>query len=203
MEHQLVAKGFTSVIGCDEVGRGPLAGPVVAGLVAWTPEIQSWPEGLYDSKAVTERRRGPLAEACREVFPQHALGESPAEVIDEHGIQTALALAVVQGLLALAHQGVAVGRAVLLLDGTHDFVTPHLPHPLKVVTRAKADRDCVSVAAASVLAKVHRDSAMIAHHETYPQYGFASNKGYGSRGHLDAIAEHGITPLHRASWIRK
>jgi ribonuclease HII len=90
----------------------------------------------------------------------------------------------------------------LLLDGTHDFVTPHLPHPLRVVTRAKADRDCVSVAAASVLAKVHRDTAMIAHHETYPQYGFASNKGYGSRGHLEAIAEHGITPLHRASWIK-
>jgi len=123
-------------------------------------------------------------------------------VIDEHGIQTALALAVVQGLLTLANQGVAVGSAVLLLDGSHDFVTPHLPHPLRVVTRVKADRDCVSVAAASVLAKVHRDTAMIAHHETYPQYGFASNKGYGSKGHLDAIAEHGITPLHRASWIK-
>jgi ribonuclease HII len=197
-----VAQGFTSVIGCDEVGRGPLAGPVVAGLVAWTPEIQSWPEGLYDSKAVTEKRRGPLAQACRGVFPQHALGESSAEIIDEHGIQKALALAVVQGLLALANQGVAVGSAVLLLDGSHDFVTPHLPHPLRVVTRVKADRDCVSVAAASVLAKVHRDDAMVVHHETYPQYGFASNKGYGSRAHLDAIQEHGITPLHRASWIK-
>lgn len=197
-----MAQGFTSVIGCDEVGRGPLAGAVVAGLVAWTPDIQSWPEGLYDSKAVTEKRRGPLAEACREAFPQHALGESSADVIDQHGIQKALALAVVQGLLALANQGVAVGSAVLLLDGSHDFVTPHLPHPLRVVTRVKADRDCVSVAAASVLAKVHRDSAMIVHHETYPQYGFASNKGYGSKAHLEAIQEHGITPLHRASWIK-
>jgi len=198
-----VAQGFTSVIGCDEVGRGPLAGPVVAGLVVWTPELQTWPEGLYDSKSVTEKRRGPLAEALREAFPHHALGESSASVIDERGIQTALALAVVQGLLALAHQGVAVGSAVLLLDGSHDFVTPHLPHPLSVVTRTKADRDCVSVAAASVLAKVHRDEAMIEHHETYPHYGFASNKGYGSSAHLDAISEHGITPLHRASWIKK
>lgn len=203
MEQQLVAQGFTSVIGCDEVGRGPLAGPVVAGLVVWTPEMTTWPEGLYDSKSVTEKRRGPLAEAVRGTFPQYALGESSADVIDERGIQTALALAVVQGLLNLASHGVAVGTSVLLLDGSHDFVTPHLPHPLRVVTRVKADRDCVSVAAASVLAKVHRDDAMIAHHERYPEYGFASNKGYGSPAHLEAIARHGITPLHRASWIRK
>ena len=198
-----MAQGFTSVIGCDEVGRGPLAGPVVAGLVVWTPDIVAWPEGLYDSKTVTEKRRGPLAQALRESFPQHALGESSAEIVDHKGIQTALALAVVQGLLTLAQQGVAVGNAVLLLDGSHDFVTPHLPHPLRVVTRTKADRDCVSVAAASVIAKVYRDEAMIAHHERYPEYGFSSNKGYGSKGHLDAIAQHGITPLHRASWIKK
>ena len=198
-----MAQGFTSVIGCDEVGRGPLAGPVVAGLVVWTADILTWPEGLYDSKTVTEKRRGPLAEALRETFPQHALGESSAEIVDQEGIQRALALAVVEGLLALAQQGVAVGRAVLLLDGSHDFVTPHLPHPLRVVTRVKGDRDCVSVAAASVLAKVYRDQAMIAHHETYPEYGFASNKGYGSRSHMDAIAQYGITPLHRASWIKK
>jgi len=198
-----VAQGFTSVIGCDEVGRGPLAGPVVAGLVVWTADILTWPEGLYDSKTVTEKRRGPLAEALRETFPQHALGESSAEIVDQEGIQSALALAVVKGLLALAQQGVAVGSAVLLLDGSHDFVTPLLPHPLRVVTRVKGDRDCVSVAAASVLAKVYRDEAMIAHHETYPEYGFASNKGYGSRSHMDAIAQHGITPLHRASWIKK
>lgn len=190
------------MIGCDEVGRGPLAGPVVAGLVVWTPERQTWPEGLHDSKAVTEKRRGPLAEALREAFPQHALGESAADVIDQHGIQRALAFAVVEGLRVLARQGVAVGSAVLLLDGSHDFLTPHLPHPLRVVTRTKADRDCVSVAAASVLAKVHRDQAMIAHHETYPEYGFDRNKGYGSSAHLEAIARHGITPLHRASWIK-
>mgnify|MGYP002793700654 FL=1 len=72
-----------------------------------------------------------------------------------------------------------------------------------MVTRVKGDRDCVSVAAASVLAKVYHDEAMIVHHETYPEYGFLSNKGYGSKSHMDAIAQHGITPLHRASWIKK
>ena len=201
MERRLIAQGFTSVIGCDEVGRGPLAGPVVAGLVVWSLDQDTWPEGLYDSKSVTEKKRGPLAAAIRDAFPQHALGESSAEVIEAEGIQKALALAVLEGLLELARQSVAVGRAVVLLDGSHDFLTPHLPHPVTVVTRPKADRDCVSVAAASVLAKVHRDETMVAHHETYPEYGFASNKGYGSKAHLEAIAQHGITPLHRASWI--
>lgn len=197
-----MSQGFTSVIGCDEVGRGPLAGPVVAGLVVWQPSQTSWPEGLYDSKVLTEKRRGPLAEALRETFPLHAIGESSAELIEQHGIQKALALAVVGGLQFLAAHGMAMTGAVVLLDGSHDFLTPHLPHPLRVVTRPKADRDCVSVAAASVLAKVHRDEAMIAHHESYPHYGFARNKGYGSEAHFDAIAKHGITPLHRASWIR-
>ena len=183
------------------MGRGPIAGPVVAGLVVWTPEINQWPEGLYDSKAVAEKKRGPLAGALRDTFPQHVVSESPADVIEEEGIQAALATAVVQGLLTLAGRGVPVGEAVLLLDGSHDFVSAYLPHPLRVVTRTKADRDCVSVAAASVLAKVHRDEAMVRFSEQYPHYGFETNKGYGSQAHFDAIREHGLTPLHRSSWI--
>jgi ribonuclease HII len=90
---------------------------------------------------------------------------------------------------------------VLLLDGSHDFVTPHLPHPLAVRTREKADRDCVSVAAASVLAKVHRDATMVRYAATYPEYGFESNKGYGSAGHRQAITDHGVTEVHRTTWI--
>ena len=183
------------------MGRGPIAGPVVVGLVVWTPEINQWPEGLYDSKAVSEKKRGPLAGALRDTFPQHVVSESPADVIEEEGIQAALAKAVVQGLLTLAGRGVPVGEAVLLLDGSHDFVSAYLPHPLRVVTRTKADRDCVSVAAASVLAKVHRDEAMVRFSDQYPHYGFETNKGYGSQAHFDAIREHGLTPLHRSSWI--
>lgn len=194
-------QGFTSVIGCDEVGRGPLAGPVVSGLVLWEPSITSWPEGLYDSKVVTEKRRGPLSEAVKESFPHYALGQSSAWDIDRDGITAALAAAVIRGLWELANHHVDLNKAVLLLDGTHDFVTPHLPHPLRVVTRAKADRDCVSVAAASVLAKVARDQQMRDYALEYPEYGFDSHKGYGSAGHREAIITHGVTSIHRKTWI--
>lgn len=197
-----MAQGAASVIGCDEVGRGPLAGPVVVGLVVWHPGIESWPKGLYDSKAITEKRRGPVAKAVREMFPQHCLGEASAAEVDAEGINNALGIAVVRGLLSLATQGVAIGHSVLLLDGSVDYVTKHLPHPLRVVTREKADRDCVSVAAASVVAKVYRDEHMVSLAKKYPQYGFESHKGYGSASHKEAIRRHGLTPEHRPSWIR-
>jgi len=196
-----VAQGYTSVIGCDEVGRGPLAGPVVAGLVVWEPSISSWPEGLYDSKAVTEKRRDPLALELRKTFTHIALGESSAQEIDQHGITKALAHAVIRGLRDLASQGVSISRSIVLLDGSHDFISPHAPHPLKVVTKTKADRDCVSVAAASVLAKVARDQSMREYAQVYPEYGFESHKGYGSAAHREAITTHGVTPIHRTTWI--
>lgn len=202
MESRLAAQGATSVIGCDEVGRGPLAGPVVAGLVVWRPGITTWPEGLYDSKAITEKRRPDVAKAVRDVFVDHAVGEATAVEVDTLGINHALGLAVVRGLMLLAEQGVGVGSSVLLLDGTVDYVTPHAPHPLRVVTRAKADRDCVSVAAASVIAKVHRDAYMVELAGQYPGYGFESHKGYGSAGHREALKSLGLTPEHRTSWVR-
>lgn len=202
MENRLLAQGATSVIGCDEVGRGPLAGPVVAGLVVWSSDLTTWPDGLYDSKEITEKRRPGVAQAIREVVAHHAVGSATAQEVDTLGINHALGLAVVRGLLELASQGVGVGSSVLLLDGTVDYVTPRSPHPIRVVTRAKADRDCVSVAAASVIAKVHRDAYMVELAEQYPGYGFESNKGYGSAAHRQALSEHGLTPEHRASWIR-
>jgi len=189
------------VIGCDEVGRGPLAGPAVIGLVVWEPHHTHWPEGLRDSKAISEKKRPGIAEAIRESFSYCAIGEASPQEIDEGGIVKALAIAVVRGLQNLAGQGVSVGPSVLLLDGSHDFVTPHLPHPLAVVTKEKADRDCVSVAAASVIAKVHRDAQMVAFGEEYPEYGFERHKGYGSAGHREAITTFGVTPLHRKTWI--
>jgi len=197
-----VDRGATSVIGCDEVGRGPLAGPVVSGLVVWYPGTTTWPEGLYDSKAITEKRRPAVAAAVTQAFPHHAIGEASAQEVDREGINHALGLAVVRGLHALVAQGVAVGSSVLLLDGSVDYVTQHLPHPLRVVTREKADRDCVSVAAASVIAKVHRDALMVNLAAEYPEYGFDGHKGYGSAAHKEALRTHGLTPHHRASWIR-
>ncbi len=115
------------MIGCDEVGRGPLAGPAVIGLVVWEPHQTQWPEGLRDSKAISEKKRPGIAEAIRETFTYCAIGESSPQEIDDGGIVKALATAVVRGLRGLAAQGVSVGSSVLLLDGSHDFVTPHLP----------------------------------------------------------------------------
>lgn len=202
MESRLADRGVSAVIGCDEVGRGPLAGPVVAGLVVWRPGITTWPEGLYDSKAISEKRRPGVAAAIRDVFVDHAVGEATAVEVDTLGINHALGLAVVRGLMLLAEQGVGVGSSVLLLDGTFDYVTPQAPHPLRVVTRAKADRDCVSVAAASVIAKVHRDAYMVELARKYPGYGFDTHKGYGSAGHREALKILGLTPEHRTSWVR-
>jgi ribonuclease HII len=190
------------VIGCDEVGRGPLAGPVVTGLVVWYPSITQWPEGLYDSKLLTEARRPALATAVQKTFVHHATGEASAAEVDHNGISSALGTAVVRGLHKLAARGVAIGSSILLLDGSVDYVTKHLPHPLRVVTREKADRDCVSVAAASVIAKVYRDNVMVSLASQYPEYGFERHKGYGSAAHKDALRTHGLTPEHRASWIR-
>ena len=202
VEASLIEQGFSLVLGCDEVGRGPIAGPVVAGIVAWEHGITAWPEQLKDSKLVSEKKRPQVAEAVQECFPQHSLGVASASEVDSDGIQVSLGRAVAHALLDLARRGVPVGSSVLLLDGSVDYVTPHLPHPLPVVTRVKADRDCVSVAAASVLAKVHRDRYMIERSLDYPEYGFDAHKGYGSERHFQAIREHGLTPEHRASWIR-
>lgn len=202
VETALIERGYSLVLGCDEVGRGPIAGPVVAGVVAWEPGITSWPDQLKDSKLLTEKKRPLVAEELRETFPQHSVGVASAQEVDAHGIQVSLGRAVATALLELASRGVPVGSAVLLLDGSVDYVTAHLPHPLPVVTRVKADRDCVSVAAASVLAKVHRDAYMVERSQDYPQYGFESHKGYGSERHFQAIREHGLSPEHRASWIR-
>lgn len=201
-EQTLILRGFSSVIGCDEVGRGSLAGPVTTCLVHWTPAISDWPSDLRDSKLVPEKRRQSLAEELRQIFPKFAFGSNSAKNIDKYGIQKSLALAVLDGLSSLSSQGVDMTNAVVLLDGTHDFVTPYLSQNLPIITRSKADERCVSVAAASVMAKAQRDTEMKEHHLLHPQYGFASNKGYGSPAHRQAIEKYGLTELHRVTWIR-
>jgi len=202
-ERNLVTQGYRWVIGCDEVGRGPIAGPVVAAVVAWEAAMTTWPEGLADSKSLTPTKRPAVARELVAWAPGHAIGRASAAEIEREGIMAALGSAVVRGLRALHEKGIALDQSVLLLDGTVDFVSRHLPAPLPVVTRAKADRDCVSVAAASVIAKVHRDELMVELSKVYPDYGFDSHKGYGAASHYEAIRRHGLTPEHRASWIRR
>lgn len=202
VERDLFAGGARWVIGCDEVGRGAIAGPVAVGVCAIDVTHGAAPEGLRDSKLLTERARTTMAPLASAWSRASAVGLTEADEIDRTGIIPSLGAAAVRALTRLFGAGVDPREAVILLDGTHDWLSPALRSPLRVVVRAKADRDCGSVAAASVISKVHRDTLMIEAHETYPDYGWASNKGYGAAVHLDAIERLGPTPLHRRTWLR-
>lgn len=193
--------GATLVIGVDEVGRGAIAGPVAVGAHAVVVGTDSFPEGLRDSKLLSEKRRESLAPVVAE-WGVGAVGYATAAEIDERGIIWALGHAGRRALLDLHRAGAPVERAVILVDGVHDWLSPVLRSPLEVRTRVGADRACASVAAASIRAKVERDAVMRDAHEVEPHYAWASNKGYGARAHYDGIAAHGLSVLHRRTWIR-
>lgn len=194
------SSGAGAVIGIDEVGRGAIAGPVAVGAHAVFAGTAEFPAGLRDSKLLSEKRRETLAPLVAE-WGAGAVGYASAAEIDEHGIVRALGMAGRRALLALHEAGVAVNGAVVLVDGKHDWLTPVLRRPLDVRTRVGADRACAGVAAASVRAKVERDALMRAADAEHPGYAWASNKGYGAQAHYAGIAELGLTPLHRRSFI--
>lgn len=190
------------VIACDEVGRGALAGPVAVGAVVVDAARarKRVPEGLRDSKLVAEHRRPDVAARAVAWVSASAVGwSSPAE-IDDVGIIRALGLAALRAIADLRATGVVPEEAVVLLDGNHDYITPAGGVGLAVRPVVKADRDCASAAAASVVAKVARDDLMGRLHEEHPVYQWARNKGYASADHRAAIRSHGLSPLHRASW---
>lgn len=189
------------VIGMDEVGRGAVAGPVAVGAVALDPAGVSVPEGLKDSKLLSERRRHALRPVLQVWGSARAVGLASASEVDELGIVGALGLAGARALVALHEAGVRIPSSVVLLDGSHDWLTPALSHPPAVRTRVKADRDCASVAGASVLAKVHRDTLMETSDIEFPGYDWARNKGYGAPGHLAAVRSAGPSPIHRISFL--
>jgi len=202
VEASLHAAGSRFVIGCDEVGRGAIAGPVAVGMCVVDTAVGAFPVGLRDSKMLSEKRREALAPLSRSWALFSAVGlASPAEV-DKLGISAALGLAGKRALGMLHEAGASILDSVVLLDGHFDWLNPALASPVRVSTRIKADRDCASVAAASVVAKVHRDHLMIEADAVTPGYGWAGNKGYGSAGHFAAIAELGATDFHRRSWLK-
>jgi len=206
LERSLVAEGATVVIGCDEVGRGAIAGPLGVGVAVLDPTRKRIPAGLRDSKLLPEPQRVALAPRVADWSAASAVGLATNAEIDGEGLTRALGLAGARALVALAAAGVALDGAVVVLDGNWDYVTPGLVAlgvavlP-RVVTRIKADRDCAIVSAASVIAKVHRDGLMIERHETHPVYNWRSNKGYASRDHYAAIRDHGPCDWHRTTWL--
>lgn len=203
-ERALHVSGAHWVIGCDEVGRGAIAGPVAVGMVVVDADIEPMPLGLGDSKLLSEPRREALAPLCRRWARFHAVGlASPLEV-DSLGIIACLGLAGKRALIALHKLGAPIQDATVILDGNHDYLGPalHSATPA-VVTKVKADQTCASVAAASVIAKVHRDRLMIERDALTPGYGWAANKGYGSTAHLAAIAALGASDFHRRTWLKQ
>jgi ribonuclease HII len=190
------------LIACDEVGRGALAGPVAVGAVVIdAPRSRKRvPQGLRDSKLVPEHRRAEVAVRAASWVSASAVGWASSVEIDEIGIMRALGLATIRALGDLRAHGVVPEDAIVVLDGNHDYITPAGATGLTIRPVVKADRDCASAAAASVIAKVARDSLMTELHDELPAYNWARNKGYASPDHRAAIRAHGISPHHRASW---
>ena len=182
------AAGARRVAGVDEVGRGPLAGPVVAAAVILDPAAPI--DGLADSKTLGERRREALAEQIRDRALAWALGRAEVEEIDRINILQASLLAMQRAVAALAPP-----PDYALVDGNH---CPRLACPAEAVVRG--DSRVAAISAASIIAKVARDREMVELDARYPGYGFARHKGYPSRLHLDALRTLGVTPVHRRSY---
>jgi len=205
MERALVAEGFDSVGGLDEVGRGAWAGPVSVGVVV-IPVGRRAPKGLCDSKLLTEEQREALFPKVTAWCTAWAVGHAEPVECDRWGMTVALRLAAHRALA-----GLEAPPPVVALDGPFDYVTgPPEPTdsdpgpattPLpEVRTVVKGDLTCVSIAAASVVAKVTRDRMMRAMAPSFPGFDFDRNKGYPSPVHRTALAGFGLTSLHRRSW---
>ena len=159
------------------------------------------PAGLRDSKMLSEAARERIAPLAAEWAIDSAVGLASPQEVDELGIIACLGLAARRALTQLHEAGVPIHESVVLLDGSHDWLSPALAKPPRVHTRVKADRDCASVAAASVIAKVHRDRLMIDADDAHPGYGWRGNKGYGSTEHYAALDTLGPSDLHRRTWL--
>lgn len=199
-ERALMKKHDGLLVGMDEVGRGALAGPVTVGGIRIRQECDAAPVGVNDSKKLSARSREGLAPRIEKWADAWAIVHIPAVVIDDIGIMAALTI----GAREVAAALLPTGMGVVLLDGNRDFVSEvGAAHPLQrwvVVTEKKADETCASVAAASILAKVARDAVMVQLHAHAPEYGWQSNKGYGSAAHRIAIRASGSTSWHRRTW---
>ena len=199
-EAEAWAQGFTAVAGVDEVGRGPLAGPVVAAAVI-LPQAFTHPE-IKDSKLLSAKQREKLAPIIEQAALSWALGVVDVAAIDRLNILRASLTAMAQALHGLSRQADYV-----LIDGNQKIplevfaeLDGNGAKPPQQKTIVQGDRLCLSIAAASIVAKVARDRMMVDFDRQYPDYGFAGHKGYGSAAHLAALRRYGPTPIHRRSF---
>ena len=191
IEEGYYAQGIKVICGMDEAGRGPLAGPVCAAAVI-LPEHLELP-GLTDSKKLTDKKRRELYPIIKEQAIAYGIGFADEREIDEINILQATFLAMSRALEQLG-----VKPELALIDGNRekDFGIP-------VRTVVKGDSLSANIAAASVLAKVARDDLMVEMARQYPEYGFEIHKGYGTKAHYAALREHGPSPIHRMTFLKK
>lgn len=191
-EHEANAQGCAVVCGVDEAGRGPLAGPVCAAAVILPPGLEI--EGLNDSKKLTEKQRETLYDVIVEQALAYGIAFASEAEIDEINILQATFLA-----MQRAVEQLQLRPDLVLVDGNREPELGDLP----VKTIIKGDSRSANIAAASILAKVTRDRLMLELDGQYPQYGFAVHKGYGTQAHYAALREHGASPVHRQTFLRK
>ena len=202
LERQLLDSGASSVIGLDEVGKGAWAGPLVIGAAVLTNEVidasnaQQLMGGARDSKQLSEVKREAMFDHVATTCRSWAIGAASHEECDRLGMNKAQKLATQRALDQLVHH-VDLRSAVAIIDGKWDFVSPLVG---RVVTQVKADASCLSVSAASVLAKVSRDRMMREYASDFPMWSLDTNKGYPCPKHRVALQGYGPSAIHRVSW---
>lgn len=190
-ENEVKNKGFRYVCGVDEAGRGPLAGPVCAAAVIL--HDNQIIEGVNDSKKLSEKKREELFDVIKEQALAYSIAFATVEEIEEMNILNATMLA-----MKRAVEGLEVKADYALIDGNR---LPSLNIPCEYVI--KGDAKSMSIAAASILAKVSRDRLCYEYAQKYPQYGFDKHKGYGTKVHKEALLEYGPCEIHRMSFLKK
>lgn len=190
-EKEAESEGYQTVCGVDEAGRGPLAGPVYAAAVILPTDTII--DGVNDSKKLTEKKREALFPIICERAVSYCVASASEAEIDEMNILNATFLA-----MRRAVEGLSVSAQAALIDGNR---MPSLSIPAKTIV--KGDCLSMSIACASILAKVSRDHFMYQLDQTYPQYQFAKHKGYGTKLHIEYIRKYGPCPVHRKSFLKK
>ncbi len=191
-EKQLLSQGVRYIAGVDEVGRGPLAGPVVCAAVIMPLEESEIIQGVDDSKKIAEKKREKLSELIKQKALAYCIFEVSEEEIDKINILEATKKGMREALL-----GLNIKPDFVLTDGN---MTLDIPFPQQYII--KGDALSYTIGCASIIAKVYRDNLMVEHAKTYPMYAFDKNKGYGTAVHINAIKEYGICPIHRKTFTK-
>lgn len=198
-ERALRAKGYRYIVGVDEVGRGPLAGPVVCAAVVMPLEEAELIVGVDDSKKLPAKKREQLSEEIKKRAVAYTMVEVSEKIIDEINILEATKLGMKQAIEELASSEKMQGENLIVLTDGNMTLDVALPQHSVV----HGDALSYSIGAASIIAKVYRDGMMDEYAKQYPYYGFEQNKGYGTAAHIKGIKEYGLCPIHRRTFTKK